>query len=296
MNRKDFLKIMGFLPLQAAAMKLNTLHQISEHLTPTERMPILFLGHGNPMNAIEDNSFTRGFQSMSKTLPKPRAILCISAHWETQGTFITAMEKPKTIHDFGGFPKALFDVQYPAPGSPWLAQETHDLVQSTSVTPTLDWGLDHGCWTVVKFLFPKADIPVVQMSIDYSQGGAYHYELGKQLAALRRKGVLIVGSGNTVHNLSMVAWDKINVPGYAFDWATTANEKMKNYILDGNHKPLIDYRKQGRAFDLSIPTPEHYLPLLYILGLQEKDEKATIFNDALLAGSLNMMSVKIDKA
>ena len=296
MNRKDFLKIMGLLPLQAAVMKLNTLHQISENLPPTERMPILFLGHGNPMNAIEDNTFTRGFQSISKTLPKPRAILCISAHWETKGTFITAMEKPKTIHDFGGFPKALFDVQYPAPGSPWLAQETHDLVKSTNVSPTQDWGLDHGCWTVVKFLFPKADIPVVQMSIDYSQGGAYHYELGKQLSALRRKGVLIVGSGNTVHNLGMVAWDKMNVPGFAFDWATTANEKMKKYILEGNHKPLIDFQKQGREFDLSIPTPEHYLPLLYILGLQEKDEKATIFNDALLAGSLNMMSVKIDKA
>lgn len=284
---------MGLIPA-SLAMNLHHLQKIAEPLAATPRMPVLFLGHGNPMNALSENSFTRGFQAIAQTLPKPQAILCISAHWETKGTFITAMEKPKTIHDFGGFPQALFEVQYPAPGSPWLAQETHDLIQSTTVTPTLDWGLDHGCWTVLKFLFPQADIPVVEMSLDYTQNGAYHYALGKELAALRRKGVLIVGSGNSVHNLGMVAWDKMNVPGFAYDWATTANEKIKQYILEGNHKPLIEFHKQGREFDLSIPTPEHFLPLLYVLGLQEKDEKVTIFNDALLAGSLNMMSVKID--
>ncbi|WP_425554933.1 4,5-DOPA dioxygenase extradiol [Flavobacterium ginsengisoli] len=287
---------MAILPIGAAAMKLSSLKTAVDAFGPTERMPVLFLGHGNPMNALADNNFTQGFQQVAKTLPKPRAILCISAHWETKGTFVTAMQKPPTIHDFGGFPQALFDVQYPAPGSPELALETQKLITSTSVGLDNSWGLDHGCWTVVKFLYPNADIPVIEMSIDYSQPALYHYELGKELAALRRKGILIVGSGNTVHNLRLAAWDKMMVPGYAFEWAHIANEKMKNMILDKDHKSLIQFDKQGREFELAVPTPEHYLPLLYILSLQEKDEKATIFNDELVAGSLNMMSVKIDKA
>ncbi|WP_292009507.1 4,5-DOPA dioxygenase extradiol [Chryseobacterium sp.] len=296
MKRKDFIKIMALLPFGAAAMKLNTLHAFTDQLPPTERMPVLFLGHGSPMNAIEDNMFTRGFESIGKTLPKPRAILCISAHWETKGTFVTAMENPKTIHDFGGFPQALFDIQYPAPGSPDLALETKNLIASTEVELTKEWGLDHGCWTVVKFLYPNADIPVIEMSMDYTKDPEYHYALGKELSALRRKGVLIVGSGNTIHNLRMVAWDKMSTPGFGFDWAIAANEKIKQLVQDGDHQSLINYQKLGREFQLSIPTPEHYHPLLYILGLQEKDEKVTIFNDALVAGSLNMMSVKIDKA
>lgn len=286
---------MAILPLGAATMKLNSLHQLTDAFGPTERMPVLFLGHGNPMNAISDNSFTRGFSSVGKDLPKPRAILCISAHWETKGTFVTAMEHPETIHDFGGFPQALFDVQYPAPGSPELARETKELVKSVPIQLTDDWGLDHGCWTVVKFLYPDADIPVIQMSIDYTKPAEYHYQLGKQLAALRRKGVLIIGSGNTVHNLRMVAWDKMNVAGYGFDWAISANEKIKKFISEGDHNSLIQYDKLGREFQLAIPTPEHYLPLMYILGLQEKDEKPTLFNDSLIAGSLNMLSVKIHK-
>lgn len=169
MNRKDFLKSMAQLPIGAAAMKLNALHQATDLFGPTERMPVLFLGHGNPMNAIDDNIFTKGFQEVAKTLPKPRAILCISAHWETRGTFITAMPHPETIHDFGGFPQALFDVQYPAPGSPELAEETSQLIKSVNVQLTEDWGLDHGCWTVVKFLYPNADVPIVEMSIDYNK-------------------------------------------------------------------------------------------------------------------------------
>lgn len=296
MNRKDFLKTMALLPLGAAASKLNALHQVTDNFGATERMPVLFLGHGNPMNALDDNIFTKGFQEISKTLPKPRAILCISAHWETKGTFVTGMQHPETIHDFGGFPQALFDVQYPAPGSPELAKETNKIIQSTEVGITNDWGLDHGCWTVVKFLFPNADIPIVEMSIDYTKGPEYHYALGRELAALRRKGVLIVGSGNTIHNLRKAAWDKMNQIGYAYDWAHVANEKMKSLIVDGNHKDLIAYDKQGIEFQMSIPTPEHYMPLMYTLGLQEKDEVATIFNDGIVAGSLNMLSVKIDKA
>lgn len=293
MKRMDFLKAVAVLPLGASAYQLNALHGATGNFNATARMPVLFLGHGNPMNAIEDNIFTEGFERIRKDLPNPRAILCISAHWETRGTFVTAMEQPETIHDFGGFPQALFDVQYPAPGSPDLARETKELIKSVPVGLSREWGLDHGCWTVIKYLYPKADIPVVEMSIDTSKPAAYHYALGKELAALRRKGVLIVGSGNTVHNLRLAAWDKMMTPGYGFDWALTANEKIRKMIMEGDHQSLIHFEKQGREFQLAIPTPEHYIPLLYTLGLQEKDEQTTIFNDALVAGSLNMMSVKI---
>ena len=206
------------------------------------------------------------------------------------------MPHPETIHDFGGFPQALFDVQYPAPGSPALAQEAADLIKSTTVQLTDEWGLDHGCWTVAKFLYPDADVPIVEMSIDYTQGPAYHYALAQELMALRRKGVLIIGSGNTVHNLRKVAWSKLNEVGFGYDWAELANEKIKQLVLDGNHQDLISYEKLGSAFQLAIPTPEHYIPLMYTLGLQEKDEVPTLFNDALIGGSLNMLSIKIDKA
>jgi 4,5-DOPA dioxygenase extradiol len=296
MDRKDFLKTMAFLPLGAAAMQLSSLKTVTDTFGATERMPVLFLGHGNPMNALEDNNFTQGFEQIAKTLPKPRAILCISAHWETKGTFVTAMQKPETIHDFGGFPQALFDLQYPAPGSPELALETQKLITSTQVGLSNDWGLDHGCWSVIKFLYPNADIPIVEMSIDYTKPASYHYQLGKELAELRRKGVLIVGSGNTVHNLQLAAWDKMMVPGYAYEWATIANEKMKKMIVENDHQSLINFDKQGREFQLAVPTPEHYIPMLYTLALREKDEKTTVFNDALVAGSLNMLSIKIDKA
>nr|WP_315251267.1 4,5-DOPA dioxygenase extradiol [uncultured Flavobacterium sp.] len=286
---------MALLPF-GVAMKLNALHSLSQNFEATERMPVLFLGHGNPMNAIDSNIFTQGFESIAKNLPKPRAILCISAHWETKGTHVTAMEQPKTIHDFGGFPQALFDVQYPAPGSPILANEIKNTITSVNVGLDDSWGLDHGCWSVIKFLFPNADVPVVQMSIDYTKPASYHYALGRELSALRRKGVLIVGSGNTVHNLRLASWENMMTLGHAFDWALTANEKMKKMILDGDHQSLINFEKQGREFQLAVPTPEHFMPLLYTLGLKEKDEHTTIFNDVLVAGSLNMMSLKIDKA
>lgn len=295
MERKDFLKAMAIMPISAAT-SLHTLGRVANALSPTERLPVLFLGHGNPMNALANNSFTKEFEKVSTEFSRPKAILCISAHWETQGTFVTAMAKPETIHDFGGFPQELFDLQYPAPGSPELAGNVQELIKTTPVGLNYEWGLDHGCWSVVKHLYPKADIPVVQMSIDYSKPASYHYALGKELAALRRKGVLIIGSGNTVHNLRLAAWDKMMTPGYAYDWATVANEKMKNMILNGNHQALIEFDKQGTEFKLAVPTPEHYLPLLYTLSLQEKDEKSTIFNDSLVAGSLNMLSVKISKA
>lgn len=295
MNRKTFLKSLAILPLTAVAMKLNDLNKMTESFTSTDKMPVLFLGHGSPMNAIEENEFVTGFRNIGKNIPKPKAILVISAHWETRGTFVTAMKKPRTIHDFGGFPKALFDVQYPAPGSPELANETKELIKKTSVGLDDKWGLDHGAWSVVKHLYPLADVLIIQMSIDYTQNAQYHYDLAKELAALRNKGVLIVGSGNMVHNLGMLAWEKLNATEYGFDWAIEASTKMKQFILNNDHKSLINFQSQGKAFDLAIPSPEHYLPMIYSLALKDENEKVTLFNDKAVAGSLTMTSIKIDK-
>jgi len=296
MERKQFLKTLSLLPFTGAAMKLNELNKITSSFGSTEQMPLLFLGHGSPMNAIEDNEFTQSFRDISTKIENPKAILVISAHWETRGTYLTAMEQPETIHDFGGFPKALYEVQYPAPGSPELAQEVQQLVTATNAGLTDKWGLDHGAWSVIRHLYPKADIPVVEMSIDYTQGPQYHYELGRELAALRRKGVLIIGSGNLVHNLRMVDWNRMNDIGYGYDWAEEARTKMNEWILDGNHQALIDYRQQGTAFNLAIPSPDHFLPLLYVLGLKDAKEEISLFNDKAMAGSLSMTSVHIHKA
>lgn len=261
------------------------------NLSPSPRMPVLFVGHGNPMNAIEDNQFTRGFRQAATRIPTPQAILCISAHWETRGTKVTAMETPPTIHDFGGFPEALYQVQYPAPGSPVLASEAKRLVKSVAVTDDHQWGLDHGAWTVIRHMYPDAEIPVVEMSLDTGLTPDRHYALARELAPLRRLGVLIIGSGNMVHNLRQVAWDKLNVEDYAYDWAQEARQRMNTLILDGDHQALINIRKEGRPLELAIPTPEHYLPLLYALALQEKDEQPQLFNDKALGGSLSMTSV-----
>lgn len=284
---------MTLLHSEINALKLDSLHQFTKNFKATERMPALFVGHGNPMNAIEDNIFTRGFESIAKKLPRPNAILCISAHWETKGTFVTAMKQPETIHDFGGFPSQLYEVQYPAPGSPELAMAIQQSITSTAVNLTNEWGLDHGCWTVTKYLFPDADIPVIEMSIDYSKPAAFHYQLGKELAALRRKGVIIIGSGNSIHNLRMVDWNNMDTVDSGYDWAIGVNEKIRQFILEGDHQSLINFESLGREFKLAIPTPEHFIPLLYTLALQEKDEEPGIFNDHLVAGSLNMMSVKL---
>lgn len=255
--------------------------------------PVLFIGHGSPMNGIEDNEFSRTWAKMGQKIARPKAVLVISAHWLTRGTHITAMEEPKTIHDFGGFPQALFDVQYPAKGSPELAEATSKLITSTNVGLDHDWGLDHGTWTVVRHMYPDADIPVLQLSIDYGRPPQYHYELAKEIASLRKKGVLIIGSGNMVHNLRMVDWKKLNEPNYGFDWAIEMNDVFKEKILDGNHKALIDYENLNKAAKLAIPTPDHYYPLLYNLGLQDNNDTISFFNDRLVGGSLNMTSVKI---
>ena len=277
-------------------MKLSALQQITDPFKRTERMPVLFLGHGSPMNAIEENEFVAGFRKLGSEVPRPQAILCISAHWETRGTQVTAMEHPPTIHDFGGFPQALFDVQYPAPGSPELAAETKRLITGTEVGLDHKWGLDHGAWSVVKHMYPNADVPIIEMSLDYTLRPEQHYALAQQLTSLRDKGVLIIGSGNMVHNLRMVAWDKLNTDGFGFDWALEAREKMNGFILNGDHRSLMNYHAQGRAFELAIPSPEHYLPLLYTLALQQDGEKVSLFNDKAVGGSLTMTSVKIEKA
>jgi 4,5-DOPA dioxygenase extradiol len=295
MQRRSFLSTLALLPLAGVAMNLDELNKLTSAFGSTEPMPVLFVGHGSPMNAIEENEFTQGWREIAKALPRPNAILCVSAHWETRGTFVTAMKMPKTIHDFGGFPMELYDVQYPAPGDPELANETKSIIKDQIIGLDEKWGLDHGCWSVLSRMYPAADIPVVQLSLDYSQPAQYHYDLAKELAPLRKKGILIIGSGNMVHNLRMVAWDKMNEPGFGFDWAIEANEKMKKFISSGDHQSLINYPAQGKAFELAIPTPEHFLPLLYALALKEEKEKIELFNDKAVMGSLTMTSLKITK-
>lgn len=272
---------------------LSAFNQFTSELKEQEHlMPVLFIGHGSPMNGIEDNEFSERWMRMAKELPVPQAVLVVSAHWFRKGTLVTAMDFPRTIHDFGGFPQALFDVQYPAPGSAALAKETASLIHTTQVEMDHDWGLDHGTWTIVRHMYPKANIPVLQLSIDYTKDPQYHYELAKELYGLRKKGVLIIGSGNMVHNLRMVAWDKINEPGYGYDWAIEMNQTFKQLITAGDDQSLIRYDQLGTAGRLAIPTPEHYLPLLYTLGLKGKKDEVSFFNDKAVAGSLTMTSVK----
>lgn len=291
MERKDFIKtLLGAM----AATSLEPFYNWSKQLkTNDDLMPVLFIGHGSPMNGIEDNDFSRSWSKYGKEIPQPKAVLVVSAHWLTNGTYVTAMENPKTIHDFGGFPKELFDVQYPAKGSLEVAQNTQKIITSTHVHLDHDWGLDHGTWTVVRHMYPNADIPVLQLSIDYNKPASYHYNLAKELLQLRRKGVLIIGSGNMVHNLRMVAWDKLNADNYAFDWAQEMNSIFKEKISKGDHQALIAYEKLNKAALLAIPTPDHYYPMLYALALQTSNDKVEFFNDKAVGGSLTMTSVKI---
>jgi len=291
MERKEFIKSIALLSIAAPTMSINELSNISKSFDNTPSMPVLFVGHGSPMNAIEDNEYVKGWRRMGESIPKPNAVLCISAHWETKGTLVTAMEKPQTIHDFGGFPQALFNVEYPAPGSPAIAEETKKAVRSVNVEADQKWGLDHGCWSVLKHLYPKADVPVLQLSLDYSKAAQYHFDLGKELTSLRKKGVLIVGSGNIVHNLRIIDWRS---PDSGYDWADIANAKIKKLALEGDFKSLINYKSLGKEMDLSVPSPEHYLPLLYILALKLEKERISIYNDKTMMGSLAMTSFKIE--
>lgn len=251
-------------------------------------MPVVFFGHGNPIYAIEPNAYTDGWVQLAASLPHPKAILCISAHWYTQGTGVTAMPKPRTIHDFGRFPQALFDVEYPAPGDPTLAARVIDLLKPAKVISDTQWGLDHGTWSVLVHAFPDADIPVIQLSIDATQPSAFHYELGQRLASLRDEGVLIIGSGNVVHNLSLAKWQGDRTP---FDWATTFNDATRDHITRSDHAPLIDYERMGEPARLSIPTPDHYLPLLYVLGAIRPSDTITFPVDGIDMGSMSMLCV-----
>ncbi|UII32099.1 4,5-DOPA dioxygenase extradiol [Fulvivirga ulvae] len=272
---------------------LKTFKRYTESLGKQEQiMPALFIGHGSPMNGIMDNAFSKSWKDVGRQIPIPKAVLVISAHWLTRGTHITAMNNPRTIHDFRGFPRALSEVQYPAPGNPDLAHETQKLITSTTVGLDHEWGLDHGTWTIVRHMYPEANIPVLQLSIDYYKSAAYHYYLARELTELRKKGVLIIGSGNMIHNLGMIAWNKIDEHDYGYDWAIEMHALFKDKISAGDHQALIHYEKLGKAAKLAIPTPDHFLPLIYLLALQDKKDQPQFFNDQLVGGSLNMTSVK----
>lgn len=293
MKRRDFTSL---LTLSTIGLSMTTLKELSNWgttLQSSQRIPALFLGHGNPMNAIEENQFVDGFRNIAKTLPEIKAILVVSAHWLTRGTAVTAMAQPRTIHDFGGFPQALFEQQYPAPGSPELAKEIIQMISSTAVHEDHVWGLDHGTWTVLKHLYPAAHIPVVQFSIDVQLSLAAHFQLAKELNALRSKGVLIIGSGNIVHNLRAVDFRRINEVGFGYDWAQESRKYVNDQILSRNFSALSSLEKAPKALQMAVPTTDHYIPLLYTLGLAENTDEIVLFNDELLAGSLSMTSLKI---
>ncbi len=253
-----------------------------------DMMPVLFVGHGNPLNAIEDNEFSQAWTHAGKALPKPRAILSISAHWETVGTQVTAMAQPPTLYDFQGFPKQLYEKRYPASGAPELAREIKQAVSDPTVHLDFSWGLDHGTWAVLSRMFPQADVPVAQMSLDFDQPPAFHYALGQKLKFLRSQRVLIMGSGNMVHNLRAMVWEDS-----AFDWARDFDAKLAELILAGDHKALTSYDTLGANAERAIPTNEHFLPLLYVLALQEKSDKLAFFCDKVTLGSVSMRSLKI---
>ncbi len=274
-------------------MDQNNLKNIIRSDGNPEIMPVLFVGHGSPMNAIEENEFVLQWRALGKTIPMPKAILCISAHWETSGTHVTAMQKPPTIHDFGGFPQELYNVTYPAPGSPELAYDIKRSLASSDIGLDERWGLDHGAWSVIRNIYPSARVPVIEMSLDYRKTPQEHYELAKDLAFLRTKGVLIIGSGNIVHNLGMIAWDHANEPEYGFDWAIHANEVFKALIDDNNIIDLIGYTRLGSEIKLAVPTPDHFIPLLYAMALRKGNEPVAYFNDKPVMGSLSMTSLRI---
>lgn len=257
----------------------------------SETLPAIFFGHGNPMNAVQTNVYTEAWAEIGRSIARPKAILCVSAHWYVPAVGVTAMERPRTIHDFGGFPPELFAVQYPAPGSPALAMRVNELLGGDVVLDLTHWGLDHGTWSVLAHVFPDADIPVVQLSINETEPAAYHYDLATRLAPLRDEGVLVVGSGNLVHNLHAYAWGKQNVE--PFDWASRFDEKARELILNDDHTPLIEYETLGRDAMLSVPTPDHYLPLLYVLALQRQGEKVTFPVSGFDGGSISMTTVEI---
>jgi 4,5-DOPA dioxygenase extradiol len=254
-------------------------------------MPVIFVGHGNPMNALARNQYTEGWRQLGSSVPKPRAIVCVSAHWYVPRSAVTAMPRPRTIHDFGGFPRELFQVLYPAPGSPELAQRIVDLLAPWPVDLDQAWGLDHGTWSVLVHLYPDASIPVVQLSIDETRDAATHYAIASRLAPLRDEGVLIVGSGNIVHNLHAYAWGDDSAEPY--DWALRFDALARELLIDADFAPLVDYESLGREALLSAPTPDHYLPLLYVIAQRQPDEPVSFPVQGFDGGSISMLSVRI---
>ncbi|MBL8810668.1 MAG: 4,5-DOPA dioxygenase extradiol [Planctomycetaceae bacterium] len=290
MNRRGFIMTMA---TAAGAMSLSQSLKAMEDSLPEQdtMMPAFFIGHGSPMNAIEDNAVTRGWKEAMKNVPKPKAILCVSAHWLTKGTWVTAMPKPRTIHDFRGFPKELTEATYPVSGSTEIAQAISSSISEPTVGLDQKWGLDHGAWSILLPVFPNTDVPVLEFSIDYDQPAQWHYELGQKLTGLRKRGVLIIGSGNIVHNLGML---NPRLADKGFDWAIAFDDKLKSLIQKQDHQSIIDYGKLGREATLSVPTPDHYYPLLYSLGLQTKFDRVSLFNEQSVMGSISMTSVKIE--
>ena len=254
-------------------------------------LPAIFFGHGNPMNALQNNAWTNAWAAIGKSLPKPKAIVCVSAHWYLPATLVTAQERPRTIHDFGGFPRELYAVKYPAPGAPELAQRIKDLLSPISVELDTQWGLDHGTWSVLCHVFPKADVPVIQLSIDETQPAYFHYETAKRLSSLRDEGVLIMGSGNVVHNLHAYAWGRLQVE--PLDWAVRFDERARELLLAGDHDPLVLYETLGRDATLSVPTPDHYLPLLYVIAQVRTGEQISFPVEGFDGGSVSMLSVQV---
>jgi 4,5-DOPA dioxygenase extradiol len=289
MKRSEFIKSAGTL-LLTSMMDLKTFGNTLLENETTSRMPVLFIGHGSPMNGIETNPFTLSLQQLGKDLPKPKAIMVVSAHWLTNGTYVLNSPAPKTIYDFGGFPEELYKVKYDAPGAPEYAQKTKEVITSTTAKLDHDWGLDHGAWTILKHLYPAADIPTYQLSIDASKPASYHYNLAKELSALRTKGVLIIGSGNIVHNLGRLSW---NDPTAKFDWSIEFDETVKKHLNNHQHDELVHYEKMGKAAMLSVPTNDHYLPMIYSIGLQQKNEELIYTYESIEMGSISMRCFKI---
>ena len=293
MQRDSFLRLMGLSSIGLSIYGLSSLIDFSTSLERTDKMPTLFIGHGSQMNAIEKNTFVNRIQQLHSQLPVPKAIICISAHWLTNGTYVTAMENPKTIYDFHGFPKELYEVDYPAPGSPELAASISSIVEDIQIHHDLSWGLDHGTWSILRNIYPSANIPVLQLSIDWKKPLDFHVMLAKKLRMLRERGVLIIGSGNIVHNLGLVDFSKLNQVGYGFDWAIEAREFINDKILKNDLNSLLKYQNGPNYLKLAIPSPDHYIPLLYVLGLRRNDDELTFFNDELIAGSLSMTSIML---
>lgn len=260
-------------------------------MTESRKMPVIFFGHGNPMNAIQRNAYTEAWFSVGQTVPRPRAVLCVSAHWYLPGTMVTGDARPRTIHDFGGFPKQLYEYEYPAPGDLALAKRTAELLAPLGVRLDTEWGLDHGTWSVLCHVYPEADVPVVQLSIDETKPARFHFELGRRLAPLRDEGILVIGSGNLVHNLHAYAWGRHPVD--PFDWAVRFETKAREVLLSGDFTPLVEYETLGRDAMLAAPTPDHYLPLLYVLGAASAEENVTFPVQGVDGGSISMLSVQI---